>query len=822
MIAVLVCGAWPGSARAQLFSPGKLAKAHADLEGLDNCTKCHPKGGKLEAARCLDCHTELKDRVAQGKGYHGKLTEKACEKCHRDHKGLKFQMIRWDKKAFDHREAGWILEGAHRKAKCEGCHEVRLIKDAGVKKILARANKKETFLGVGTRCRDCHFDEHRGQLDLACDKCHDAEAFKPAKGFDHAKTDYALKGLHRKVACDKCHATEVDGRTPSGAFPAPVSREFARYSPVEHERCTDCHADPHDGRFGKRCEKCHSEVGWGVIQSKAKGNRAFHDKTRYPLEGEHEDVACEACHLPLGKTRQVFKGLPFDRCDRCHLDAHQGQVKGDCADCHDLNGFVPARYDEEAHARAALALEGAHRAVACQRCHEVSKRKEEPTKALAKALKKRKRAFEVSAMKLDLPGRRCLDCHKDPHGGQLDARVKAEGCEGCHDAEAWSRVRLDHATQTRYPLTGAHAEARCGDCHVAPKAGQPVRYRPLATECASCHPDVHAGQLGQDCQRCHDTSSFKLQAFLHEKTRFPLTGKHQETGCEKCHLTVEAAGAKVVRYQPLPLVCEGCHADYHQGGFDSFVGTRTATVTTTQGTCAACHATRGWAPAAFDHAQVGWALVARHAEARCGACHGTDLKTPLSRDCASCHRDPHRGELGQRCEGCHQELSWESRFDADAHQSTTFPLSGAHAMIPCEECHSDTFGRGFVRAAAGCVKCHAQDYDRAALTGIDHVQAGFDTDCRRCHTPWTFERGRFDQHDACFYISAGPHAGISCLGCHDSLQGAQISGQCNTGTARCTGCHEHTQERTDPEHREVSGYQYKDQKCYECHRFAER
>lgn len=219
---------------------------------------------------------------------------------------------------------------------------------------------------------------------------------------------------------------------------------------------------------------------------------------------------------------------------------------------------------------------------------------------------------------------------------------------------------------------------------------------------------------------------------------------------------------------------------------------------------------------------MGWALVARHAEARCGACHGTDLKTPLSRDCASCHRDPHRGELGQRCEGCHQELSWESRFDADAHQSTTFPLSGAHAMIPCEECHSDTFGRGFVRAAAGCVKCHAQDYDRAALTGIDHVQAGFDTDCRRCHTPWTFERGRFDQHDACFYISAGPHAGISCLGCHDSLQGAQISGQCNTGTARCTGCHEHTQERTDPEHREVSGYQYKDQKCYECHRFAER
>ena len=53
------------AARAQVFSPGPLNKGHANLEGLANCTKCHVAGGQLSDQRCLDCHTELKQRVVK-------------------------------------------------------------------------------------------------------------------------------------------------------------------------------------------------------------------------------------------------------------------------------------------------------------------------------------------------------------------------------------------------------------------------------------------------------------------------------------------------------------------------------------------------------------------------------------------------------------------------------------------------------------------------------------------------------------------------------------------------------------------------------------
>lgn len=836
-------------AQAQLFSPGKLAKGHEDLEGLKNCTQCHPQGGKLTEERCLDCHTELKGRVAKQQGYHGRLepAKRACQRCHHDHKGVAYQMIRWDEKTFDHKETGWLLSGAHAKAECKTCHEPRLIVDKEVKKRLANKNKKRTFLGLADRCRDCHFDEHRGQVSKKCETCHSEDKFKPAKGFDHAKSAFALKGKHSKVDCDKCHELQTDTKTPAGAFPAPVSNQFSHYSPIEHKQCTNCHDDPHRGQFGKRCEDCHSEQGWNKIKAKKRGKRDFHDSTRYPLEAAHTEVDCDACHLPLGKRKKVFRGLPFKRCDDCHLDAHQGQVEGDCSVCHDLNGFQPANFGDDAHAKTEYALQGAHLAVACARCHVDATQTPTPSPALERYLKRSKRTYLISPQVLDLKARRCLECHTDAHEGQLEHRVQAEGCEGCHNVQGWEKVRLDHDKDTRYPLTGKHSEAACQKCHLAPTPKAAVVYRPLETACADCHPDVHMGQLADakgttDCTRCHDTADFKvLQGFSHEASRFPLRGKHEAVDCNKCHLEVQTKGGTLRKYRALPVDCEGCHADYHKGAFRRFIvpteglAVAATPVASAGAGCAECHGVEGWAPAQFDHARVGWQLQGRHAEARCGSCHGSDLSRPLSRDCSACHQDPHRGDLGQRCESCHDQAPsgsavgagegnrpWASRYDADAHLASTFPLAGAHAAIACEECHSDTFGRGFVRAAGACLKCHADDYDSAAITSIDHVQAGFDQECQRCHVPSTFQGGRFEAHDACFYLSAGPHAAITCSGCHDSLQGATVSGRCDTQTARCTSCHEHSQDETDPEHREVPGYEYKDQKCYECHKFAQR
>ncbi|CAN0595008.1 unnamed protein product, partial [Laminaria digitata] len=180
-----------------------------------------------------------------------------------------------------------------------------------------------------------------------------------------------------------------------------------------------------------------------------------------------------------------------------------------------------------------------------------------------------------------------------------------------------------------------------------------------------------------DCERCHTTAAFSETTFSHETARFLLLGKHATTDCKKCHLLVGDEAAPVRRYRPLPMACGACHADYHDGAFSDMlvVGAEGKTG------CGDCHAATGWAPARFDHAQVGWGLQGRHQQARCAACHGNDLSRPLSRACDTCHLDPHRGELGQGCDSCHAQspeltgLSggeglrpWASRYDADAHQ----------------------------------------------------------------------------------------------------------------------------------------------------------
>lgn len=237
--------------------------------------------------------------------------------------------------------------------------------------------------------------------------------------------------------------------------------------------------------------------------------------------------------------------------------------------------------------------------------------------------------------------------------------------------------------------------------------------------------------------------------------------------------------------------------------------------------CEACHGTSGWRPVTFDHSKTGFPLEGRHLTASCGACHvgSRDFKEPLPTSCSACHQDVHTGEFGTRCGNCHDARDWSSRFDADAHQRTNFPLTGRHAAIPCEECHLEQRDRRFTRATLDCVACHQADYQRTALTGIDHVRAGFGTDCKSCHFTSQFKGALFPAHRACFQIDAGPHAGISCLGCHTLFSGAPISiGTCSGDNFSCIQCHACS--KMQGIHAQVGGFQCKDRKCYECHTFT--
>jgi hypothetical protein len=591
LVAAVLCAA---PARAvDLFSPGELARAHASLEGLSSCTKCHPQGQQLSQDTCLECHRELKGRVAQGRGFHGRLQgkDRDCWTCHHDHQGRSYAMVDWGpggKKGFDHARTGFALKGKHQGLDCEKCHEPRLIADPAVRELLDKQPQRKTFLGAQTTCAGCHADEHRGQSGPECQKCHVESGWKPAPLFDHARTAYLLRGKHEKVACDKCHPKVEDPVEHVGLQPR--HKTFLRLKPVHHETCLDCHKDPHQGRFGESCTKCHTESDWRTIVSGATEVRGFHDKTRYRLEGAHANVQCKPCHGPFPGEKAVFKGLAFAACTDCHVDAHAGQMKKasgqTCDRCHGLSTFETSRFGAEEHQQTRYPLEGAHRTVACASCHQSDPRVGERFPAAAREeLLRRGRQPRLSLGTYQLAGNlsRCETCHADPHGGQFDKKAGEKGCQACHELSAFSKTRFDHAKDTKFPLEGKHQKAACAACHPSARGARgqaQVKYTGVETTCAGCHADPHGSQFAKgprepsDCARCHGADDWKKPLrFVHELpfTDFKLTGKHQKAECKACHPEVRLSGeARARRYKGVPRACEGCHADFHKGQFRGF------------------------------------------------------------------------------------------------------------------------------------------------------------------------------------------------------------------------------------------------------------
>lgn len=597
-----VAGVVPvGPAFGQILSPGKLSAAHADLDGIDNCLKCHSAGSVIAADRCLECHQELGERIADRRGFHGRMPsrERACGSCHIEHLGRDRKIIDWGpggRDAFDHQKTGWPLRGKHRRNTCTDCHQKRLIQDDAVVALLREFPRKETFLGLGTLCQQCHFDEHRGQLGQACRECHDERHFKPATRFDHGRSDFPLTGQHTRVACEKCHPRIRDTRTRRDAFPAPMFASFMQMVDIPHASCSDCHEDVHNGRFGQDCESCHVTRGWKVIKPGVR-DTSFHDAHRFPLRGKHARVPCKSCHGPFPGRPAVFRGLEFKECTSCHYDSHLGQLKVSnngrrsirpCDDCHAETGFLPTGYEFEDHQKTSFPLEGAHASVPCNLCHIQRPRfASRIPRFLAAKLRREQRPqiFSFAELRIEKFGT-CNDCHQDVHGGQFVRTTPKKACEDCHRVDSWFELSFDHDRDTDFPLTGAHREATCNGCHwpdLRGPRGKPIdHYRGVDPSCSSCHFDVHLGQLAQagvsreprtvgetNCERCHDTEDWSAEAFDHndpKMAQFPLEGKHAQAECETCHQKVRVnARTETDHYKPLPTTCAGCHRDYHEG-----------------------------------------------------------------------------------------------------------------------------------------------------------------------------------------------------------------------------------------------------------------
>ncbi len=139
-----------------LVSPGPLSRAHAKLEGIENCQKCHEPGRKVTAARCLQCHKPIADEISGRRGVH-RAVNGDCVSCHVEHAGRDADIRPIDTKSFKHlEETGFPLDGKHAAlaANCAQCHKIR------------------SFLGLSPACASCHLDPHKGALGPDCARCH--------------------------------------------------------------------------------------------------------------------------------------------------------------------------------------------------------------------------------------------------------------------------------------------------------------------------------------------------------------------------------------------------------------------------------------------------------------------------------------------------------------------------------------------------------------------------------------------------------------------------------------------------------------------------
>jgi hypothetical protein len=525
----------------------------------------------------------------------------------------------------------------------------------------------------GKECVRCHLEHNGEDFDLI--------HWEPSlKQFDHRLTGYNLEGKHAGVACEKCH-------TPSQMVPAERSlikmKELSKSFFGLSQTCLTCHADPHRGQLSNDCQRCHTADGW-------KPAPLFnHATSKYPLTGAHEKVPCAKCHHTVADAKPFIKytGLSFAKCTACHADPHKGSFTQSCESCHNTASWKQIKglqgFD---HSKTKYPLLGKHKTVACEDCHK------------------------HGDFKAQIPFAKCMDCHKDYHGGQFLKRAGGAECAGCHTVDGFkpSTFTVKDHEATKYPLEGLHAKVTCDKCHL-PKAENTL-FKIIQTQCKDCHEDIHKGQFKgapyeDRCEECHDVKGFKPGHFglaRHKKTRFPLTGGHAAVLCVDCHKPVPAGSATPVKYHFEDRTCTACHQDPHKGQFREQMKAKRADGTMVG--CEACHTTATWKELnRFDHSKTEFPLLGAHRAVPCADCHRPPgLETTLKnvdyreapKQCSGCHKDVHAGQFAARkdaadCSSCHDAAKWKpAQFDHD--KRTPFSLKGAHRDVGCDECHKLT------------------------------------------------------------------------------------------------------------------------------------
>jgi hypothetical protein len=461
----------------------------------------------------------------------------------------------------------------------------------------------------------------------------------------------------------------------------------------QNKLCLDCHdheniARDIQGKQGfhgqipgvndKECKLCHREhIGREAAIVLLDEQTFDHGQTDFSLHGAHRDTSCGTCHKKDKKYHQAPR-----QCIQCHKedDAHKGRLGERCQACHGEVRWQDFRFD---HGTTKFKLKGKHKGAACKSCHPRQQYQHTP--------------------------KDCYSCHKtdDKHRGSYGKK-----CQECHTVAGWSAQRFDHDKDTDYPLEGRHAQVVCVKCHK--QDTRQAKRKKLDTKCYACHrlQDEHRGLFGKQCKDCHSVKGWDKVKFNHDKTDYPLKGRHKDVACRDCH-PGDLYKDKVEKD------CFSCHR--HDDVHREQQGKQ----------CQDCHNPSGWQEKVFfDHGLTKFPLLGAHNGLACEECHTSESFKDTKRECVACHRedDIHRQRLGEACDDCHNISDWKS-WQFDHAKQTDFELRGAHKGIVCQACHrlkvSGSMVKGDTDLSSVCYSCHRDD---------DAHDGEFGRHCQRCHS----------------------------------------------------------------------------------------
>jgi hypothetical protein len=231
--------------------------------------------------------------------------------------------------------------------------------------------------------------------------------------------------------------------------------------------------------------------------------------------------------------------------------------------------------------------------------------------------------------------------------------------------------------------------------------------------------------------------------------------------------------------------------------------------------CENCHTSAGWRPIRpvpeFDHNKTKYPLRGMHEKVQCTQCHIKPVFTDVGKNCQDCHADIHRRKMGTNCAQCHTVLGWQIATQQIKDHQNRFPLFGAHAAVPCEQCHKSAAVGQYEGLSTACASCHLRDFQKA--TNPNHASAGFSTTCNLCHSTDSWLQVKFDHSATGFPLTNG-HANVPCQSCHiNNNYNLQIA-PTDCGNS---GCHLTTWRQTTTPVHSSAGPAFAVANCANCH-----